>query len=78
MKKLFIIGLLMMLSFSAKAAPVLKYESVCIAGHVFAVVVARLSFLEPVGVSMVQVFEEISDANSNRQKPMRCGQENKK
>ena len=72
MKKLLLLALLT-LSFSANAGTVLKYETKCINGYLFAVVMARKNTNEPVSVSMVQIFERTSrDYISDLSKPMKC------
>lgn len=68
MKKI-LLAILLTLSFTASAGTVLKYETKCIAGYAFAIVVVRQSGNKPVGVSITQIFEKL---NAHISIPMRC------
>lgn len=70
MKKI-LLALLLSLSFTINAAVPVKYETKCIAGYMFAVVMVKDSFGALQGVSMVQIFKEAYNSNFPPQ-PMRC------
>lgn len=65
-----LLSILLIVSFSANAGTILKYETKCIIGYMFAVVMARTNTNMPVSVSMVQIFEQYSSATPSQ--PMRC------